>query len=96
MNNPSMIGLILKIASYTYGPLLGLFAFGILTKRSVKDKVVPLIVIVSPVLCFILDKFQARIFGGYQIGLELLFINGLITFLGLWLVSSKKHSEPII
>lgn len=91
MNNPSMIGLILKIAAFTYGPLLGLFAFGILTKRSVKDNLVPYIVVISPVLCFILDKYQSSIFGSYQIGLELLFINGLITFLGLWLVSGKKQ-----
>lgn len=91
MNNPSMIGLILKIAAFTYGPLLGLFAFGILTKRSVKDNLVPYIVVISPVLCFILDKYQSSIFRSYQIGLELLFINGLITFLGLWLVSRKKE-----
>ncbi|UYQ91711.1 sodium:solute symporter [Chitinophaga horti] len=91
MNNPSMIGLILKIAGYTYGPLLGLFAFGILTKRTVQDKLVPVVVIVSPILCFILDKYQKQLFGDFQIGLELLFINGLITFLGLMLIPGKPQ-----
>ncbi len=93
MNNPSMIGLILKIAGYTYGPLLGLFAFGILTKRRVLDWLVPFVVILSPVICFILDKYQKRIFGNFQIGLELLFINGLITFLGLMLISRKQAPQ---
>lgn len=89
MNNPSMIGLILKIAGYTYGPLLGLFAFGILTKRTVNDKLVPVVVVVAPVLCFLIDYYQKSIFGGFQIGLELLFINGLLTFLGLWMIPAK-------
>ncbi|MEP7156838.1 MAG: sodium:solute symporter [Betaproteobacteria bacterium] len=86
--NPSMIGLILKLAGYTYGPLLGLFAFGILTRRPVRDKAVPVIALVAPVICFLIDTWQDVLFGGYQIGLELLLINGAITFAGLWLVSS--------
>ncbi|QEH41622.1 sodium:solute symporter [Chitinophaga sp. XS-30] len=90
MNNPSMIGLILKIAGYTYGPLLGLFAFGILTKRTVNDKLVPLVVIAAPAICFIIDAYQQHIFGGFQIGLELLFINGLLTFLGLCMIPARK------
>ena len=89
INNPSMIGLILKVAAFTYGPILGLFAFGILLKRSVKDKWVPLICIASPVICFLLDKFQKQIFGSFELGLELLIINGLITFIGLFLISKK-------
>jgi len=93
MDNPSMIGLILKIAGYTYGPLLGLFAFGILTKRSVNDKLVPLVVIISPIICFIIDHYQQYIFGNFGIGLELLFINGLLTFLGLCLIPGKKTAS---
>lgn len=84
-----MIGVILKVAGYTYGPLLGLFAFGIVTKRQVRDRLVPLVCIASPVLCFLLDKFQKSIVGSFEIGLELLIINGLLTFLGLLLVSKK-------
>lgn len=90
MNNPSMIGLILKIAGYTYGPLLGLFAFGILTKRTVNDKLVPVVVVAAPAICFVIDAYQQDIFGGFQIGLELLFINGLLTFLGLCMIPARK------
>jgi Na+/proline symporter len=90
VDNPSMIGLILKIAAYTYGPLLGLFSFGILTNRRVMDKFVPVICIAAPVICFILDKYQKTLFGSFEIGLELLIINGLLTFLGLLAISKKQ------
>ena len=86
-DNPSMIGLILKLAGYTYGPLLGLFAFGILTRRVVRDPLVPLIALAAPIICFFIDKYQRALFGTYEIGLELLIINGALTFIGLWLVS---------
>lgn len=93
INNPSMIGVILKVAAYTYGPLLGLFAFGLLTKRQVNDKAVPYIAVASPVICYFLDKFQKNIFGSFEIGLELIIINGLLTFLGLWAISRKPSIE---
>jgi Na+/proline symporter len=89
IDDPSMIGLILKVATFTYGPLLGLFTFGILTDRKVIDKFVPFVCIAAPVICFLLDKFQKQIFGSFEIGLELLIINGLLTFIGLWVVSRK-------
>lgn len=89
INDNSMIGLILKLAGFTYGPLLGLFAFGIFTKYKVKDKLVPFICIAAPVVSFIIDKYQESIFGEFKIGLELLIINGLITFFGLWLIRKK-------
>ncbi|MHA3045644.1 sodium:solute symporter [Riemerella anatipestifer] len=92
INDNSMIGLILKLAGFTYGPLLGLFAFGIFTKRTVKDKLVPYICIAAPILSFLIDKYQSLVFGDFQIGLELLIINGLLTFVGLWFISSKKQS----
>ncbi len=90
VNNPSMIGVILKVAAYTYGPLLGLFGFGILTRRSVNDKLVPYICFASPIICFFIDKFQNNIFGEFEIGLELLIINGLLTFIGLFLISKPR------
>ncbi|MFN8248870.1 MAG: sodium:solute symporter [Ferruginibacter sp.] len=90
VNDPSMIGVILKVAAYTYGPLLGLFTFGILTRRQVHDKLAPVVCIASPLICFLLDKFQQEIFGGFQIGSELLIINGAITFLGLLIISKKE------
>src|SRR5215204_2208735 len=90
INSSSMIGVILKVAGYTYGPLLGLFAFGILTKRKVADNAVPFIAIAAPVVCFFLDKYQRQIFGSFEIGLELILINGLLVFLGLLLVSKPQ------
>ena len=92
-DNPSMIGLILKLAGYTYGPLLGLFAFGILTSRVVTDRYVPAIAIASPIICFFIDKYQSVLFGKYEIGLELLIINGALTFAGLWLASISGKSR---
>ncbi|MCW3088639.1 MAG: sodium:solute symporter [Sediminibacterium sp.] len=90
INDPSMIGLILKVAAFTYGPLLGLFTFGILLKRRVNDRLVPIVCIAAPIICFVLDKNQKLIFGSFEIGLELLIINGLLTFLGLLLISRKE------
>jgi Na+/proline symporter len=95
VNNPSMINVILKIAAYTYGPLLGLFTFGIITKRQVKDSLVPLVCVVSPLLCYVLETYQHLLFGSFEIGLELLIINGLITFAGLWLISSRQKSAAV-
>ncbi len=89
INNTSMIGVILKVAAYTYGPILGLFTFGILTKRDVADKFVPYVCIAAPLICFFADKFQATLFGSFQIGSELLILNGLLTFTGLLIISKK-------
>lgn len=93
VNSPSMIGIILKVASYTYGPLLGLFTFGILLKRNVKDNLVPFVCVASPLLCLVIDLNQKALFGSFELGLELLIINGLITFLGLFLVSKPKSAK---
>jgi len=85
-----MIGVILKVAAYTYGPLLGLFTFGIMTKRRVNNRFVPIVCIIAPVICFIMDRYQKDIFGSFEIGLELLIYNGLFTFLGLMAISKRK------
>ncbi|MBO9730920.1 MAG: sodium:solute symporter [Chitinophaga sp.] len=90
VNNPSMIGVILKVATYTYGPLLGLFAFGIFTKRQVNDTLVPVVCVAAPLLCLVVDLNQAALFGKFQIGLELLLINGFFTFVGLLLIGKPK------
>jgi Na+/proline symporter len=87
LDDPSMIGLILKIAAYTYGPLLGLFAFGILTRRQVRDGWVPAVAVAAPLICAWIDAHQSALFGRYQIGLEMLLLNGALTFAGLWLLS---------
>jgi Na+/proline symporter len=93
INDQSMIGIILKIAAYTYGPLLGLFTFGILTKRQVNNQLVPWICIAAPLVCFVIDKYQKQLFGSFEIGLELLIINGLITFTGLLLISKPAPAQ---
>jgi len=93
IDNKSIIDLLLKIASYTYGPLLGLFAFGILTKRKLQDKWSFLPCILAPLLCLLLDYVQPILLGNFRIGQELLIINGLITFLGLWLISSPNTEK---
>lgn len=90
IDNKSTIDLLLKIASYTYGPLLGLFAFGILTKRTINDTLSPIPCFAAPIICLILDKYQIAILGNFKIGQELLIINGLITFIGLCLISKPS------
>lgn len=95
VNSTSMIGVILKVAGYTYGPLLGLFTFGILTRRHVNDKAVPVVAILSPLICFFIDKFQKQLFGNFEIGLELVIINGLLTFIGLFLISKPTPKKQI-
>ncbi len=87
VDDPSMIGLILKLAAYTYGPLLGLFAFGVLTQRAVNNRWVPLVALAAPALCWLVDVYQRQLFGDWQVGLELLVLNGALTFTGLWCVS---------
>lgn len=96
INNKSIIYVILDLAGYTYGPLLGLFSFGILTKRVIKDGgIVTAICLAAPVLSYFLSKYSAELLGGYQIGIELLIINGLLTFLGLWLISKKPTATNL-
>lgn len=93
INERSVIDAVLNIAGYTYGPLLGLFTFGIFTKRQVKDNLVPLVCVISPLLSYVLSSNSEALFGGYKIGLEILLVNGLITFAGLWLISRAPGAE---
>ena len=89
----SVINAIYTVAGYTYGPLLGLFFFGILTRRRVRDRWVPLICLLSPVICYVLSTHSAAWFGGYRIGFELLLINAALTWLGLWLSGLGKQKS---
>jgi len=93
INERSVIDAVLNVAGYTYGPLLGLFSFGILTKRIVHDKLVPVICLLSPIISYGISSNSADWFNGYKFGIEILIANGLITFLGLWLISSEKKSS---
>jgi len=89
INNRSLIDAIYTIASYTYGPLLGLFAFGLFTKRSTKDKFVPLVCIASPLICYVLNHVVYQL-TGYLFGYEILILNGMITFAGLWAMKRNR------
>jgi len=90
IDNKSIISIILDLAGYTYGPLLGLFAFGILTRKTFPDNYrVTLVCLLSPLVCYFISKHAAEWLGGFQIGIELLLINGLLTFLGLLIISKK-------
>ena len=88
LNSTSLIDAIYTLASYTYGPLLGLFAFGLFTKQQPNDRLVPYICIVSPMICYGLDAIAQHLWG-YRFGYELLMLNGLLTFLGLF--ASRRH-----
>ncbi len=90
VNDEAVIDKLFTIAGYTYGPLLGFYSFGLFTKRIVKDKFTPFVAILSPVICFFLSKYSVQLFNGYKFGFELLLLNGLLTFTGLWILSTRK------
>ncbi len=90
INNSSVIEAIYKAAGYTYGPLLGLFAFGFLTKRKIRDNLAPYICIASPILTYIINENSVAWFN-YKFDFEILILNGLLTFLGLWAISSSEE-----
>ncbi len=100
INNDSVISAVFTVAGYTYGPLLGLYAFGLFTKLGVRDKWVPLVCILSPVLCYYINLNSIEWLNGYKFGFELLVLNGLITFAGLLILSKGKGNivapQPIL
>jgi len=92
INDRAVIDKLFTVAGYTYGPLLGLYSFGLFTKFAVHDRWVPLIALLSPVICFFLSEYSVDIFHGYRFGFELLILNGFITFAGL-LLFRKRHDR---
>jgi Na+/proline symporter len=90
VNDQDVITTVLKMASYTYGPLLGLFAFGISNKRPVRDFLTPVVCLLSPLITYIISMNSEYLFWGYKFGFELLLLNGLITFLGLLIISNSS------
>ena len=96
LNSKEVITAVFDIAGYTYGPLLGLYAFGIFSKRPVRDQFVPFICLASPVLTYIVNQNSAVWFNGYQFGFERLLLNGLFTFLGLLAVSKPVRKEELV
>jgi len=94
INDSSVVSMIFRIASYTYGPLLGLYSFGLfLQNRSVKDKLVPIICLISPALTYFLSENSKTLFGGYVFDNELIIVNGLITLIGLFFISSPTKEQ---
>jgi Na+/proline symporter len=91
VNDRAIIDMLFTIAGYTYGPLLGLYAFGLFTKRKVCDRLTPLIAVLSPVICFFLSENSLQLLNGYKFGFELILLNGFLTFTGL-LVFSRKNA----
>jgi Na+/proline symporter len=97
INNDAVVSAIFKVASYTYGPLLGLYSFGLFaSKRQVYDKLVPFICLISPAICYFLSTSSKTILGGYVFDNELIIINGLITFASLWITSSRKIKTAVV
>ena len=91
INDESVVVAIFKVAGYTYGPILGLFVFGMFTKRKLMDKVTPYICIAAPLLSYVISEYSAFLFNGYEFGFELLILNGALTFLGMLIFSAKKQ-----
>ncbi|GAA4515367.1 sodium:solute symporter [Sphingobacterium thermophilum] len=96
INDDSVVNAIFTAASYTYGPLLGLFIFGLFTKKAVNDKLVPYICVASPLILFFLNTYVISVYTNYVIGLDLIIHNALITVILLWLTSPGKASEKAL
>lgn len=90
INDRSVINSLFTLAGYTYGPLLGLYSFGLFSARKVADRWVPLVCLAAPVLTYLIGHYAPVLFWGYKFGFELLLVNGLLTSLGLWLISRKE------
>lgn len=97
LNERALIDAVLNVAGYTYGPLLGLFAFGLLTKRQVKDRLVPIVCLLAPCVSYVLSANSADWFSGYKFSYEILVVNGILTMAGLWAISKSpsKDYRPI-
>ncbi len=93
INNDAVIAQIFKVAGYTYGPLLGLYVFGFFTKMKPNDDLVPVVCITAPIITYVLNFYSETLFFGYKFGFELLLLNGLLTFLGLLLISQKNEIQ---
>lgn len=90
------INLYFKMSSYTFGPLLGMFAFGAISKRKVRDRWVPVVAILSPITCAFLDYYSEVLFGGYHFGFEILLLNAAFTIIGLWILSICEKNTNFV
>src|SRR5690606_10013501 len=94
INDAAVVTAIFKVATYTYGPLIGLFGFVLYARgRYVFDKMTPLVVIAAPLITFFIDKYSRELLGGYVFAEELIIVNGLLTFIGLLIFSRRKTAD---
>lgn len=96
LNSKEVITAVFDLAGYTYGPLLGLFSFGAFTKRPVNDRLVPFICVAAPIITYVINENSVAWFDGYKFGFERLIINGLITFICLWIFKGNKNNQHAI
>jgi hypothetical protein len=90
VNDRAVIDMLFTLVSYSYGPLLGLYTFGLFTRRKARDRLTPLIAVLSPVICYFLSENSVLLLNGYRFGFELIFLNGFLTFAGLLAFSRTK------
>ncbi len=93
LSNSNVIDVVYTLGSYSYGPILGLFCFGIFTRRTLRERAVVAVVVAAPALCLLLQRNSERWFGGYTLGYEVMILNALLTFVGLWTISRKPTSD---
>ena len=93
INKGSIINELFRAAGFTYGPLLGLFSFGLLTKRKLKDRYVIFVCIAAPIISYFLNTYSKELFNGLTFGFLILAVNGLLTFAGLWMISEKAERK---
>ena len=99
INDEAVISSVFKAAGYTYGPLLGLYTFGLFLNWKVRDALVPFVCLLSPAAAYLLNTYSAELFNGYQFGFEILIVNGFITFLGLMAIKkgrSRRESDQAV
>lgn len=95
LNNSSVISSLFKAVGYTYGPLLGLFTFGLTTKYQVREKYLPWVCLLSPVISYVVNCYSEQLLFGYKFGFEILLFNGLLCYLGLLLIRDKSSGRII-
>ena len=91
LNNSSVISSLFKAVGYTYGPLLGLFTFGLTTKYQVREKYLPWVCLLSPVVSYVVNCYSEQLLFGYKFGFEILLLNGFLCYLGLLFIRDKRH-----
>lgn len=95
LNNSSVVTVVLKAVGYTYGPILGLFAFGLCTRYQVKESYLPMVCLLSPVLSYLIHRYSEEWLWGYRFGFEILLLNGLLCFIGLFLIRERRGGKTI-